>query len=167
MSSSACASSTPRPSCVSRTAQVGASALGRGAGAVLSSAAGLSLHIAAPTPRHPAGLPGGESGQSGWRGGRPLHRQQSGCPAGALPPGHALPDSHPQLQHALVSSPGSGLGAGTLGYLLSSEEARGGWVWTTTLPLGLPLSALPGLTTGWWTRERTKPRAKACHPSGR
>lgn len=77
--------------------------------------------------RHPAGLPGGKGGQSGRRGGRPLHRQQPGRPAGALPPGHAVPDSHPQLQHALVSSPGGpagreGLRAGTAPAPVSPPE---------------------------------------------
>lgn len=66
-----------------------------------------------------------------------------------------------------MSSPGSGLGAGTLGYLLFSEEAPGGWVWVTTPPLQFVLSALPGPTTGWWTQERMKPRVKASHPLGR
>ncbi|XP_059987406.1 dipeptidase 1 isoform X1 [Lagenorhynchus albirostris] len=62
--------------------------------------------------RHPAGLPGGKGGQSGRRGGRPLHRQQPGRPAGALPPGHAVPDSHPQLQHALGRQLAGGHGRG-------------------------------------------------------
>lgn len=66
----------------------------------------------APQPgspcRHPAGLPGGQGGQPGGRGGWPLHRQQPGRPAGPLPPGHAVHDPHPQLQHALVSGRGAG-----------------------------------------------------------
>lgn len=79
-------------------------------GVQLSPEARAHLPSGGPPPlgsarRHPAGLPGGQGGQSGGRGGRPLHRQQPGRPAGALPPGHAVPDPHAQLQHALVSGP--------------------------------------------------------------
>lgn len=55
--------------------------------------------------RYPGRFPEGESGQSDWRGGWPLNRQQPRCPADTLPSGHAVPDPHPQLQHALVRSP--------------------------------------------------------------